>query len=69
MKPTIEDIDRAWEHFTGPENRGEQHDFPMMLMLHAKLKPYYDDLHSNWNDEHAERFMNVMNDIFKRFGI
>lgn len=65
---TIEKIDEAWANFDKFKETAEQHDFPTILMLDLRLKPYYDDLHKNWNEHHAEMFMRAMQKIGKHLG-
>ena len=39
-------------------------------MFDSKLIPAYNDLQKNWNEDHAQKFINGMkNVVFKQFGI
>ena len=63
-KITIEDVEKAWARFNKLtcERR-----IPMDIWRFQL--PYYNDLKTNWNEEHAEIFMDGMNEIFEHFGI
>ena len=65
---TIEKIEEAWSNYERYKETAEQHEFPTLLMLDMKVKPYYDDLHKNWDENHAKMFMALMQKIGKHFG-
>ena len=66
---TIADIERVWQRYNKLRDEAEQHDFPFLMMWDAKLSWGYEDLHKNWDDHHAEIFMNGMNMVFTHFGL
>ena len=65
---TIEDIDKAWTEFHERADRAEQYQFVHIALLHAKLKPFFDDLHENWNNHHANVFMRGIDAAYHALG-
>lgn len=65
---TIETVEKAWANFDKFKETAEQHDFPRILMIDLRFKPFYDDLHKNWDEHHAEVFMNGMKQVSEIFG-
>ena len=65
-----EQVNEVWEKYNSFKETAEQHDFVKLLMFDSKLIPAYNDLQNNWDDDHAQKFINVMkNVVFKQFGI
>lgn len=66
---TIQDIDKVWAWYTKLRDNCEQHDIPVFMMWDARLSWGYNDLHREWNDHHAEIFMNGMRMVFRMLGL
>lgn len=65
-----EQVNEVWEKYNSFKKTAEQHDFVKLLMFDSKLIPAYNDLQNNWDDDHAQKFINAMkNVVFKQFGI
>ena len=65
---TVEKVEEAWANYERYKETAEQHEFPKLLMLDLKLKPFYDDLHKHWNEDHAKMFMDSMRRIGMHLG-
>ena len=65
---TIDDVKKAWANYEAYKDRAEQHEFTMLLMLDMKLVPLYNDLIKNWDESHAEIFMNFLKNVGEKFG-
>ena len=65
---TIEDVDKAWTEFLERADRAEQYQFMHIALWHVKLKPYFDDLHTNWNVHHANVFLRGINTAYQSLG-
>ena len=66
---TIDDIKNAWSKFLNYAETADQFEFPALAYIQCRIEPLYSDLIKNWNDRHAELFMDFMSKIFKDFGI
>ena len=67
MRKQVEEVCKKYNDF---KETAEQHDFVKLIMFDSKLIPAYNDLQKNWNDDHAQKFINGMkNVVFKQFGI
>ena len=64
-----EDIKNVWQKFVTYTETAEQHEFPLLAALQFKLEPFYNDLLENWDDHHADIFVEKMNEIFGILGI
>ena len=63
-------VEEVWKKYNDFKETAEQHDFVKLVMFDSKLIPAYNDLQKNWNDDHAQKFINGMNNVvFKQFGI
>lgn len=63
-------VEEVWKKYNDFKETAEQHDFVKLVMLDSKLIPAYNDLQKNWNEDHAQKFINGMkNVVFKQFGI
>ena len=63
-------VEEVWKKYNDFKETAEQHDFVKLIMFDSKLIPAYNDLQKNWNDAHAQKFINGMkNVVFKQFGI
>ena len=51
------------------KENAEQHEFIRLAMYDSKLIPAYNDLHENYNDEHADIFIRGMKKVLLYFGI
>ena len=65
---TIELVDKAWANFDKFKETAEQHDFFSLFMLDVKLARMYNNLHVNWDENHALIFMQCMEKVAKQFG-
>ena len=63
-------VEEVWKKYNDFKETAEQHDFAKLIMFDSKLIPAYNDLQKNWNEDHAQKFINGMkNVVFKQFGI
>lgn len=63
-------VEEVWKKYNDFKETAEQHDFAKLVMFDSKLIPAYNDLQKNWNEDHAQKFINGMkNVVFKQFGI
>lgn len=63
-------VEEVWKKYNDFKETAEQHDFVKLIMFDSKLIPAYNDLQKNWNEGHAQKFINGMkNVVFKQFGI
>ena len=63
-------VEEVWKKYNDFKETAEQHDFVELVMFDSKLSPAYNDLQKNWNEDHAQKFINGMkNIVFKQFGI
>lgn len=63
-------VEEVWKKYNDFKETAEQHDFVKLIMFDSKLIPAYNDLQKNWNEDHAQKFINGMkNVVFKHFGI
>lgn len=63
-------VEEAWKKYCEFKETAEQHMFPQILMFDRMLEPAYRDLQKNWNEQHAQSFLNgLKNVVFKKFGI
>lgn len=63
-------VEEVWKKYNDFKETAEQHDFVKLVMFDSKLIPAYNDLQKNWNEDHAQKFINGMkNAVFKQFGI
>ena len=62
---TIEDIDKAWTRFLERADRAEQYQFPLIAAWHIRLKPFFDDLHKNWDNHHGNVFLRGLNTAYR----
>lgn len=63
-------VEEVWKKYNDFKETAEQHDFAKLIMFDSKLIPAYNDLQKNWNEDHAQKFINGMkNIVFKQFGI
>ena len=65
----MEKVEYLWEKYNKYKETAEQHEFVRLFMLDARLIPAYNDLHTNYNKEHAEAFTRVMTKVLKSFGV
>ena len=65
---TIEDIDKAWTRFLTRADRAEQYQFVQIAWCHTKLKPFFDDLHRNWDNHHANVFLRGIQAAYRTLG-
>ena len=67
MKEKIKEI---WKKYNDYKEVAEQHQFVQLLLYDRVLIPAYKDLQTNWNEDHAQKFISYMNNIvFKKLGI
>lgn len=64
-----EKVEALWNKFGQYKETAEQHEFPFLLMLDARLTFAYNDLKNDWNEEHADIFIRSMENVIKTFGI
>ena len=55
MKDKVEEV---WKKYNDFKEHAEQHTFVQILMYDKMLIPAYNDLMSNWSDDHSEKFIN-----------
>lgn len=65
-KITIEDVDQVWERFWKATDRAEQHIFVPLAIVTTRLKAQYEDLHKNWDEEHAKKFIDNVEHVIKQ---
>ena len=68
-KITKADVENAWKKFMKYTETAEQHEFPLLAMFQFKLEPFYKDLMENWDDHHADIFINAINKVLVKLGI
>ena len=64
-----EQVEELWKKYNSFKETAEQHDFVKLIMFDMKLIPAYNDLKKNWNEDHAQKFINGMNIVFNKLGI
>ena len=63
-------VKELWSKLEEYKENAEQHEFVKLMMLDSQLVPAYNDLINNYNEEHADIFIRVMeNKIFPMLGI
>ena len=67
-KLTLEDIEKAWTKFVTRADQAEQYQFPMIIYYYTRMDGLVKDLIINWNDLHAEIFMQYLNMVRTRLG-
>ena len=67
MKEKVEEV---WKKYNNYKEVAEQHQFVQLLFYDRILIPLYEDLQINWNEDHAKKFIDSINNIvFKNLGI
>lgn len=69
MKEKMQAVEKLWKAFENYKEHAEQHEFIRLAMYDSKLIPAYNDLHENYNDEHADIFIRGMKKVLVSFGI
>ena len=69
MKEKMQTVEKLWSDFEKYKENAEQHEFIRLAMYDLKLIPAYNDLHENYNDEHADIFIRGMKKVLASFGI
>ena len=69
MKEKMQTVEKLWNAFEKYKENAEQHEFIRLAMYDSKLLPAYNDLHENYNDEHADIFIRGMKKVLLSFGI
>lgn len=65
-----EKVKALWKRYTDFKENAEQSEFPQLFAWDLFLAPAYKDLMDNWNEEHANVFINgIENVVFKELGI
>lgn len=67
-KITIEDVKAAWGRFDRMKERAEQHDFANILVHDLIFTKLYNDLLTNWNEKHAQKFVYALNTYIEKMG-
>ena len=67
-KLTIQDIEKIWTEFVKRADQAEQYQFPMIAYYHMRMEPLVKDLMINWDDHHADIFIQYMSMVYKRLG-
>ena len=57
MKEKMQTVEKLWKAFENYKEHAEQHEFIRLAMYDSKLILAYNDLHENYNDEHADIFI------------
>lgn len=65
---TIEKIEQLWADFKRNADLAEQYQFPKIMYWQLNLEPLYKDLQINWNEDHANIFVRLMNVAYKSIG-
>ena len=67
---TIEHVDKAWSRFEKLKETAEQYMFTRLMLVDLKFTKFYKDLHENWDEHHAEIFLNGMDVVlFEPLGL
>lgn len=69
MKEKMQTVEKLWKAFENYKENAEQHEFVSLAMYDLKLTPAYNDLHENYNEEHADIFIRCMKKVLTSFGI
>ena len=64
-----EEVQELYDKYNQFKETAEQHIFPMLYVLDAKLVPAYNDLQVNWSDDHTDIFIRCMRMVFDKLGI
>ena len=56
-------VEEVWKKYNDFKETAEQHDFVKLVMFDSKLIPAYNDLQKNWNEDHAQKFINGMKNV------
>ena len=64
-----EKVEEMWAKYNAFKETSEQHDFVKLIMFDMRLVPAYNDLQKNWDNNHAQTFINGMNIVFNKLGI
>lgn len=65
---TIDVVEQAFERFKKATDRAGQHTFFALFIIHTRLKAMYDDLHKNWDVEHAKLFLKHIENVIEQIG-
>ena len=60
---------KYWNIFSEYKKSAEQHEFPTLLLLDLYITPRYKSLINNFNEENGVKYIEIMEIIFKEFGI
>lgn len=65
-----EEVELLWEKYNSYKETAEQHMFQYLIIFDVALTPAYNDLRQNWDEVHADKFINGMRSIvFPKLGI
>lgn len=65
----MERVEYLWGKYRAYSRQAEQHEFVHLLMLDLTLNPAYNDLHSNYDEEHAKIFIRGIEKVLTRLGV
>lgn len=61
-------IESLWKKYNDYKETAGQHEFFQLFMLDSKLIPLYNDLQENYDKEHANLFIKIMNEVLGSLG-
>lgn len=62
-------IEILWKKYNDYKETAGQHEFLRLFMLDSKLIPLYNDLQENYDKEHANLFIKIMNEVLGSLGL
>ena len=65
----MDQVEQLWDRYEKYKETAEQHEFIKLIFLDTNLIPYYNDLHTNYTEEHADKFIRVMSQVLGSLGI
>ena len=65
----MERVEYLWEKYRTYYERAEQHEFAHLVMFDITLIPAYNDLHTNYNEEHAKIFIRGIEKVLTKLGV
>lgn len=64
-KQLVEDLYQRFKKYT---ETAEQHEFVTLYVFDKKLTAGYNDLITNWNEEHADIYIRSINKLLEKLG-
>ena len=68
-KSKMDIVEDLWKKYSDYKDIAEQHEFFKLFILDNKLIPFYNDLHENYDDNHADMFIRGLTKVLVSLGI